>query len=73
MRFWIGLWVLLILCIIVAFELCYLVEYFTRFTEEVFSVLISLLFIYEALLFLIDVSTLLQDLSGVPKKKTPDV
>jgi len=40
---------------VVAFEGCFLVEHFTRFTEEVFSVLISLLFVYEAVVFLIKV------------------
>jgi len=52
-RCWIGFFVMLILFLIVAFELSYLVEYFTRFTEEVFSVLISILFIYECGSFLV--------------------
>ena len=56
MRFWIGMWVLVILLGVVAFEGCYLVDYFSRFTEEVVSVLISLLFIYEAVYFLVKVS-----------------
>ena len=56
MRFWIGMWVFIILLGIVAFEGCYLVDYFSRFTEEIVSILISLLFIYEALHFLIKVS-----------------
>ncbi|XP_065051881.1 band 3 anion transport protein-like isoform X2 [Rhopilema esculentum] len=55
MRFWIGLWVLVILLGVVAFEGCYLVEYFSRFTEEVVSVLISFFFLYEAVYFLIKV------------------
>lgn len=52
-RLWIGLWVMLICWAVVMFEGCFLVEHFTRFTEEVFSVLISLLFIYEAVAFLV--------------------
>ena len=54
-RLWIGIWVMLICWAVVAFEGCFLVEHFTRFTEEVFSVLISLLFVYEAVDFLIKV------------------
>ena len=50
------MWVLVILLGVVAFEGCYLVDYFSRFTEEVVSVLISLLFIYEAIYFLVKVS-----------------
>lgn len=55
-RVWIGLWVMIILWVVVALEGCFLVEHFTRFTEEVFSVLISMLFIYEAINFLVKVS-----------------
>jgi len=47
-RFWIGLWVTIILLVIVAFDLSFLVRYITRFTEESFAVLISVIFIYEA-------------------------
>jgi len=34
--------------VIVAFDLSFLVRYITRFTEESFAVLISIIFIYEA-------------------------
>ncbi|XP_048578952.1 band 3 anion transport protein isoform X2 [Nematostella vectensis] len=51
-RCWIGFWVLVILFLVVAFEGCFLVRYFTRFTEELFACLISLIFIYEAINFL---------------------
>jgi len=47
-RFWIGMWITLILLIIVMFDLSFLVRYITRFTEECFSILISIIFIYEA-------------------------
>ncbi|XP_065656522.1 band 3 anion transport protein isoform X3 [Hydra vulgaris] len=53
-RLYIGLMVMVILWVVVALEGCFLVEYFTRFTEEVFSVLISLLFLYEAFSFIFD-------------------
>lgn len=47
-RFWIGMWVCLILLLMVAFDLSALVRYITRFTEESFAMLIALIFIYEA-------------------------
>lgn len=47
-RFWIGIWVMVALLVIVAFDLSALVRYITRFTEESFACLISLIFIYEA-------------------------
>lgn len=39
---------MVILLVIVAFDLSFLVRYITRFTEESFAVLISVIFIYEA-------------------------
>ncbi|ESO05115.1 hypothetical protein HELRODRAFT_78329 [Helobdella robusta] len=47
-RCWIGLWSFVYLLIIVAFDLSSYVRYITRFTEESFAVLISLIFIVEA-------------------------
>lgn len=51
-RCWIGFWVMIILFGVVALEGCFLVRYFTRFTEEIFACLISVIFIYEAINFL---------------------
>ncbi|CAI9721653.1 sodium bicarbonate cotransporter 3-like isoform X1 [Octopus vulgaris] len=48
-RLWIGIWTGLVLFIIVALDLSALVRYITRFTEESFAALISLIFIVEAL------------------------
>ena len=48
-RFWVGFWVFVILLIFVAFDLSFLVSYITRFTEEAFACLISVIFIYEAI------------------------
>lgn len=48
-RLWIGLWVTLLLIIFVATDASYIIRLFTRFTQESFSVLISLIFIFEAL------------------------
>nr|XP_002736672.2 PREDICTED: anion exchange protein 2-like [Saccoglossus kowalevskii] len=46
-RAWIGIWVFLVTVIVVAFEGSTLVRYFTRFTEEIFTALVSLIFIFE--------------------------
>ena len=48
LRFWVGFWLAVILLLMVAFDLSFLVRYITRFTEESFAVLISLIFIFEA-------------------------
>lgn len=47
-RFWIGMWMCLMLLLMVAFDLSALVRYITRFTEESFAMLIAVIFIYEA-------------------------
>lgn len=46
-RVWVGLWLVIIVVIIVAFEGSFLVRFISRFTQEIFSILISLIFIYE--------------------------
>ncbi|KAI8496604.1 Anion exchange protein 3 [Branchiostoma belcheri] len=56
-RLWIGLWILVICIITVAFEGGVFVRYVTRFTEEVFAFLISFIFIYEVFKFLSKVYT----------------
>ena len=45
---WIGFWTALILLILAAFDASCLMRYFTRFSDDVFSALMSLIFIYEA-------------------------
>ncbi|KAM4635183.1 electrogenic sodium bicarbonate cotransporter 1-like isoform 1-T2 [Polymixia lowei] len=47
-RLWIGLWSGLFCLMLVATDASFLVQYFTRFTEEGFSALISFIFIYDA-------------------------
>ena len=47
-RFWIGMWVSLFMLALVAFNASAMMRLFTRFTEEIFSALISFIFIYEA-------------------------
>lgn len=49
LRFWIGIWTATILMIFVAFDLSYFVCYITRFTEENFASLISVIFVYKAI------------------------
>ncbi|KAJ8279483.1 hypothetical protein COCON_G00065490 [Conger conger] len=46
-RVWIGFWLIVIVIVIVAFEGSFLVRFVSRFTQEIFSFLISLIFIYE--------------------------
>uniref|UniRef100_A0A665U247 Anion exchange protein n=1 Tax=Echeneis naucrates TaxID=173247 RepID=A0A665U247_ECHNA len=46
-RIWVGMWLVVIVIIIVAVEGSFLVRYISRFTQEIFSILISLIFIYE--------------------------
>ncbi|NXV86456.1 S4A4 protein, partial [Calonectris borealis] len=48
-RLWIGLWVAFFGVVLVATEASHLARYFTRFTEEGFCALISLIFIYDSL------------------------
>lgn len=55
-RFWVGVWSMLITTLMVALEGNFLVRYFTRFVEDIFSILISLIFIMETLVKLIKVS-----------------
>ncbi|XP_056089332.1 solute carrier family 4 member 4a isoform X4 [Rhinichthys klamathensis goyatoka] len=47
-RLWIGLWSAFYCLVLVATDASFLVQYFTRFTEEGFSSLISFIFIYDA-------------------------
>ncbi|KAL2099654.1 hypothetical protein ACEWY4_004048 [Coilia grayii] len=47
-RLWIGLWSAFLTLVLVATDASFLVQYFTRFTEEGFSALISFIFIYDA-------------------------
>uniref|UniRef100_A0AAY4DX23 Anion exchange protein n=1 Tax=Denticeps clupeoides TaxID=299321 RepID=A0AAY4DX23_9TELE len=46
-RVWIGFWLIIIVVLMVAFEGSFLVRFVSRFTQEIFSILISLIFIYE--------------------------
>ncbi|XP_052813602.1 anion exchange protein 2-like isoform X2 [Mya arenaria] len=54
-RVWIGIWVFVITAIVIALEGSYIVKSITRFTEEVFAILISLIFINEVIQKLIEI------------------
>jgi len=56
-RLWIGVWVAFNLLVVVALDLSSLVRYLTRFTEESFAVLISVIFIYESFVNIADIWT----------------
>lgn len=47
---------MIILFGVVALEGCFLIKYFTRFTEDIFELLISAIFIYEPIALLYKVS-----------------
>ncbi|XP_028841586.1 band 3 anion exchange protein-like [Denticeps clupeoides] len=46
-RIWVGIWLVVIVVVIMAVEGSFLVRFISRFTQEIFSILISLIFIYE--------------------------
>ncbi|XP_077358443.1 solute carrier family 4 member 1b (Diego blood group) isoform X2 [Festucalex cinctus] len=46
-RVWVGVWLVVIVVVIVACEGSFLVRFISRFTQEIFSILISIIFIYE--------------------------
>ena len=54
---WVGIWTMVILVILVAIDASCWVRYFTRFTDETFAALISLIFIVEALKDMVHVFT----------------
>ncbi|XP_061080779.1 band 3 anion exchange protein-like [Conger conger] len=46
-RVWVGIWLVVIVVVMVGIEGSFLVKFISRFTQEIFSILISLIFIYE--------------------------
>lgn len=56
-RVWIGFWLVLLALLMVALEGSFLVRFVSRFTQEIFAFLISLIFIYETFYKLIKVGT----------------
>ncbi|MDE0864056.1 MAG: PTS sugar transporter subunit IIA [Rubripirellula sp.] len=52
---WVGIWSAAFLLILAVTEASCLMRYFTRFTDEIFSALISVIFIYEAIKSLVKI------------------
>lgn len=52
-RAWIGMWVVIICLVFIAFDLCDLVRQVTRFTEEILASLVSIIFITKAIMFIL--------------------
>ena len=47
-RVWVGIWMVIIGLLVTGFEALTIVKKFTKFTEEIFSTLVCLIFIYGA-------------------------
>jgi mannitol/fructose-specific phosphotransferase system IIA component (Ntr-type) len=54
---WVGLWTMVILLVLAATDACALIRFFTRFTDDTFAALITIIFISEALTDIIRVFT----------------
>ncbi len=54
-RAWVGLWTALLLFILAATDASCLLRYFTRFTDEIFAMLIAMIFIFAAVEALTDI------------------
>ena len=52
---WVGLWSAGFLLMLAVTDASFLMRYFTRFTDEIFSALISIIFIYEAIKSLVHI------------------
>uniref|UniRef100_A0A8C5D9N3 Anion exchange protein n=1 Tax=Gouania willdenowi TaxID=441366 RepID=A0A8C5D9N3_GOUWI len=68
-RLWIGFWLVLIVLLTVALEGSILVRFVSRFTQEIFSFLISLIFIYETFAKLVKFCCFFVDISGASTSK----
>ena len=55
-RAWIGIWVAIIGAVVVAFDGSSVARYFTRFLQEIFSALISVIFISDAISDILEVA-----------------
>ena len=61
---WVSLWAGGLTCLFAIFDASFLMRYFTRFTDEVFAALISMIFIYEAISSLVRESHDINDVSN---------
>ncbi len=57
MRVWVALWVLVFSLAILALEGVYIIKYVTRFTEEIFAMLIACVFLFDAVKIIILIFT----------------
>jgi len=55
MRFWISIWLLIIVILVLFFEATVLAKWFTRFTQDIFAVLTSVLLIFESMENLVEI------------------
>lgn len=69
-RTWIGFWLIIIVVVIVALEGSFLVRFVSRFTQEIFSFIISFIFIYETFFKLVMVQTRLHLSVEEPQRGT---
>ena len=74
-RAWIGFWITILCILIVAFDMSFLVSYFTLFTEETVATLIPTVFIYESFSHVSDTfknhhAPLLQNTHNVTSNRT---
>merc|ERR1719261_654207 len=53
-RVWLGLWTALFTTLLALTDACAVMSQYTRFTEEIFAALISIIFIFEALIKVVD-------------------
>lgn len=56
---WVALWVLVISLFLLSMEGVYLIKYVTRFTEEIFAMLIACVFLFDAVKIIFQVIGLL--------------
>jgi len=61
-RWWQGMWCAALTILLAGFDLCYLMKYVTRFTEEIFASFITITFILGAFLNVLKVSKLIMNL-----------
>lgn len=55
-RAWLGLWTAFFHILLAVFDLCFLMQYISRFTEELFSGMITVIYILEAILNILKAS-----------------
>lgn len=62
-RVWVALWVLVISLFLLSMEGVYMIKYVTRFTEEIFAMLIACVFLFDAVKIIFQVIGLLSTIT----------